>query len=219
VLNAFVVPEETTWISGVTRDGRLLDRREPVVGEMRNFCPSGFMGARSWNQMAYSPQTRWIYTPTLETCMNIESMAQKPVEGEFFTGGSGNVSLPKGRSHYSHIDAWDPLTGERKWTYAYRYLLLSSMLATAGNLLFTGNPEGWFFALDARTGAELWRFQTGAGHRGSSVTYAVNGRQYVAAPTGWGSIIGGMAAGLFPGEGEKWRKGSAIVAFALPEGG
>ncbi len=218
VLNAFNVPEESNWISGVTKDGKLLGRREPAVDEMRYFCPAGYMGAKSFNQMAWSPKTRWIYTPTLEVCMNIKSVAQKPVEGGFFAGGTGGVVLPPGRDNYSHIDAFDPLTGERKWTWPYPYLLLSSILATAGDLIFTGNPEGHFFALDARTGRELWRFQTGAGHRGSSVTYAVNGRQYIATPTGWGSIIGGMAAGLFPGEGEKWRKGSAVVVFALPEG-
>jgi len=216
VLNTFIVPEETNWISGVTRDGKLIGRREPKVGEMRNFCPSGFFGAKSWNQMAYSPLTHWIYTPTLEICMDIESLRQNPVEGRFFAGGSGKVSLPPGRENYSHIDAIDPITGERKWSYPYRYVLLSSILATGGNLVFVGDPEGHFFALDAGTGEVLWRYQTGAGHRGSAVTYAVKGRQYVATPTGWGSIIGGMAAGLFPGAGENWRPGSTLVVFALP---
>ncbi|MGD1093308.1 MAG: quinonprotein alcohol dehydrogenase, partial [Bryobacteraceae bacterium] len=72
-------------------------------------------------------------------------------------------------------------------------------------------------ALDARTGKKLWSFQTGAGHRGSSVTYSVNGRQFVATPTGWGSIAGSMAAGLLPAEADKFRSGSALVVFALPE--
>ena len=217
VLNAFVVPEETNWISGVSKNGKLLGRRDPKLSEMQNFCPSGFMGAKSWNQMAYSPENNWIYTPTNEVCMDIKSIAQDPVEGSFFVGGSGAVSLPPGRSNYSHLDAFDPLTGERKWSYPYKYLLLSSILATAGKLVFSGDPEGHFFALDATSGKELWRFQTGAGHRGSAVTYAVNGRQYIATPTGWGSIIGGMAAGLFPGAGENWRSGSTIIVFALPE--
>jgi alcohol dehydrogenase (cytochrome c) len=92
------------------------------------------------------------------------------------------------------------------------------MLTTAGDLVFTGDPEGNFFALDARTGERLWNFQTGAGHRGSAISYSVNGRQYIATPTGWQqSVTGAMLSSLFPGVGETWRVGSTLVAFALPE--
>jgi alcohol dehydrogenase (cytochrome c) len=115
------------------------------------------------------------------------------------------------------VDAWDPVTGKRIWSYPYKYVLLASVLATAGDLVFTGNPEGEFFALDARTGARVWSYQTGAGHRGSAISYAVNGRQYVATPTGWqASVVGAAAASLFPDQ--NWRQGSTLVVFALPEG-
>jgi alcohol dehydrogenase (cytochrome c) len=98
----------------------------------------------------------------------------------------------------------------------YKYVLLASMLATAGDLVFTGNPEGEFFALDAKSGNKLWSYQTGAGHRGASVSYAVNGRQYIAASTGWhSSVVGGAALALFPDQ--DWRLGSTLVVFALPE--
>jgi alcohol dehydrogenase (cytochrome c) len=94
-------------------------------------------------------------------------------------------------------------------------VLLASVLATAGDLVFTGDPEGFFFALDARTGAKVWSFQTGAGNRGSPISYAVNGRQYIATPTGWqGSLIGSATAALFPEQ--QWRMGSTLVVFALP---
>ena len=80
-----------------------------------------------------------------------------------------------------------------------RYVLLASVLATAGDLVFTGDPEGYFFALDARTGNRLWSFQTGAGNRGSAVSYSVNGRQYIATPTGWQqSITGAQLAPVVP---------------------
>ncbi|MDE0005951.1 MAG: PQQ-dependent dehydrogenase, methanol/ethanol family [Rhodospirillaceae bacterium] len=217
LINVFSVAEEQTWISGFTEDGRLLGRREPREGESINVCPSGLVGAKSWNQMAYSPRTGLIYTPTIEICMDVTARQQEPIEGRFFAGGSASVNLPPGREMISHLDAYDPLTGERKWTLPYRYVLVSSILATAGDLVFTGDPEGFFFALDADTGEELWRFQTGAGLRSSSVTYQIEGRQFVAVPSGWGSVIGPMTASLFPGEGEKWRHGSALVVFALPE--
>jgi alcohol dehydrogenase (cytochrome c) len=85
------------------------------------------------------------------------------------------------------------------------------MLATAGDLVFTGTPEGEFFALHARSGEKLWSYQTGAGHRGGSITYSINGRQFVATPTGFQTgLVGGLAVGMFPGV----RTGSTIVVFA-----
>ena len=98
------------------------------------------------------------------------------------------VKMPGHDQPYSHIDAIDPVTGKKVWSYPYKYQLLASMLATGGDLVFTGDPEGNFFALDARTGQKLWSFQTGAGHRGSAVTYMAGGKQYIATPAGWGSI-------------------------------
>jgi len=218
-VKAFTVPEVQTWISGITEDGKLIGRQSPGVGKPVTICPT-VMGAKSWNQMAYSPRTGYIYTPTIETCSEVTANRQEPREGIFFAGGGGARRLPPGRETFSHIDAFDPMTGKRVWSFPYKYGLLASMLSTAGDLVFTGDPEGNFFALNARTGDKLWNFQTGAGHRGSAVTYSVNGRQYIATPTGWQqSITGGMLSSLFPGIGETWRVGSTLVVFALPEAG
>jgi len=215
-VGVFSVPEVQTWISGVTEDGKLVGRREPEVGKTMNFCPTP-AGAKSWNEMAYSPRTGLIYTPTLEICVDIAAVHQQADEGRFFMSGSWDLKLPPNRQTYSHVDAWDPVTRKRVWSYPYKYVLLASMLATAGDLVFTGNPEGEFFALDARTGAKLWSFQTGAGHRGSSISYSVNGRQFIATPTGWPvTNIGAATQALFPDQ--VWRNGSTVMAFALPDG-
>ncbi len=215
-LGSFNVPEVFNWISGVTDDGRLAGRYEPELGETRSFCPSA-AGAKSWNSMAYSPRTGFIYTPTNEICTDVTPNDNKPEEGRFFMNGAFPMKLPPNRTAYSHVDAWDPATGKRIWSMPYKFVLLSSMLATAGDLVFTGDPEGNFFALDARTGNKLWSFQTGAGHRGSAISYSVNGRQYIAATSGWHqTLVGGAAAGLFPNE--NFRLGSTLVVFALPEG-
>ena len=109
------------------------------------------------------------------------------------------------------------MSGKRQWSYPSKYLLLASILATGGDLIFTGDPEGFFFALDARTGEKLWSFQTGSGHRGSAVTYMINGRQYVATPSGWGSLASSAFPDLFP-ETDTFRGGSTLRVFALPEG-
>jgi alcohol dehydrogenase (cytochrome c) len=215
-LGSFNVPESFNWITGISENGKLAGRYEPELGETRLFCPSAG-GAKSWNSMAYSPRTGFIYTPTNEVCNEITPNNSKPSEGRSYMNGAFPIKLAPNRATYSHVDAWDPVTGKRVWSMPYKFVLLSSMLATAGDLVFTGDPEGNFFALDARTGNRLWSFQTGAGHRGSAISYSVNGRQYIATTTGWHqTLVGGAFAGLFPNE--NFRLGSTLVVFALPEG-
>ena len=215
LVRVFSAAEVRTWISGVTEDGKLLGRREPKLGTTVNVCPS-VMGFKSWNSTAYSPRTGFVYIPAVEICNDLTARAQEAKEGQLLLGGGVNGTLPPGRTTYGHVDAWDPFTGRRVWTYPTKYPLGASMLATAGDLVFTGDPEGNFFALDALNGEKLWNFQTGAGNRGSAITYSVNGRQFIATPTGWErTIFGAFMARLFPEV--EFRAGSSIVVFALPE--
>ena len=215
-LGAFSVPEVRTWISGVTEDGKLVGRNEPQIGKTTTICPSA-AGAKSWNSMAYSPRTGFLYVPVNEMCNDITPNNRTPEEGRNYMNGEFPLKLAEGRTTFSHVDAWDPVTGKRAWSTPYRYVLLASMLATGGDLVFTGNPEGEFFALDAKSGNKLWSYQTGAGHRGASVSYSVNGKQYIGTATGWHvSVVGSAVQNLFPDQ--DWRLGSTLVAFALPEG-
>lgn len=215
-LGSFNVPEESNWFTGITEDGKLVGRNEPVVGETKWLCPSA-AGGKSWNSTAYSPRTGLLYVPVNELCTDLKANANEAVEGRNYMNGDFPIKLPPNRTTFSHVDAWDPVTGKRVWSVPYKYVLMSSMLATAGDLVFTGDPEGQFFALDARTGGRLWSFQTGAGHRGAAVSYSVNGRQFIATTTGFQqTVVGGAAIGLFPEA--QFRQGSTLVVFALPEG-
>jgi alcohol dehydrogenase (cytochrome c) len=214
-LNAYPIVENYNWITGITEDGKLVGRKEPVENKTTFICPSA-IGGKSWNQIAFSPRTNWIYVPGLEICNDMIAQPEEPEEGRGFTGGNWTFKPPQGRAASSHLDAYDPVTGKRQWSYPYKYSLLASILATAGDLVLTGDPEGFFFALDARSGAKLWSFQTGAGHRGSSVTYTVSGRQYIATPTGWGSLVAGAMPALWP-DAPTFRAGSMLMVFALPQ--
>jgi alcohol dehydrogenase (cytochrome c) len=214
VLNAFDVAEVRNWITGITERGTLLGRREPVPGKTESFCPSA-AGAKSWNSTAYSPRTGFLYVPANELCNDLTPEETPPSEGKFFMAGTFVMKQAPNRKTFGHVDAWDPVTGQRAWTMPHQSALLASMLATAGDLVFTGTPEGEFFALNARTGEKLWSFETGAGHRGSAIAYSVNGRQFIATTSGFQTgLVGGAVAGMFPGV----RTGSTIVAFALAEG-
>jgi len=214
-LKAWRFANSVNWVSGITEDGKLLDRREPEIGKTKMVCPSA-IGAKNWNQAAFSLATGWMYIPVQEICNDLTGQEQEAVEGKTFIGGNWVMKPPPGGKVEGYIAAYDPLTGERKWTAPATTWILASVLATAGGLVFSGDPEGYFFALDARTGKRLWRFQTGGGHRGSSITYAVNGRQYVATPSGWGSVVGASHTAFWPDRPAP-QGGSALVVFALPQ--
>jgi len=216
-INAWHVVKNLNWVKGVSETGELVGRNEPEVGKTKVLCPS-IGGGRSWNQAAYSPRTSLFYTTGIEWCQEVTAQEEKPSEGQTYFGGTFKLVAPPDKDPHGHLGAYDPVTGKRQWTYRSKYPLLASQLATAGDVVFTGDVEGNFFALDARTGARLWNFQTGSGHRGSPIAYSVAGRMYVAAPTGLGSALAGLMSQLWP-ETEKFRGGSTLVVFALPEEG
>ena len=205
--------EDINWVSGITEDGKLVGRKEPVIGQATHICPS-ISGAKSWNQAAFSPRTGLVYVPLLRFCNDLYVRPQKARQGRPYSGGFWQVMPAPGQEFPSSLAAFDPVSGEKKWEYNYKYLILSSVLATEGGLVFAGDAEGEFFALDAETGEKLWAFRTGSGHRGSSVSYEIDGRQYIATPSGWGSM-GGGARSFFP---ELARTGGALFVFALPKG-
>ncbi len=216
-LAAWPLVETSNWIEGVGPGGELIGRNEPRAGVESFICPA-IGGGRSWNHGAYSPDTGWFYSTGLEWCQTLTVRKESPQEGMAFFGGEFEMAHPKGREAWSHLSAYDPVTGDRKWQYEHKYPLLASQLATGGGLVFTGDATGRFFALDAETGEELWSFRTGSGHRGSAVTYSVNGRQYIATPSGWGSALAGLTTQLWP-EAADFPTGSSVFVFALPEDG
>jgi alcohol dehydrogenase (cytochrome c) len=214
-VSAWPVADNINWISGVSPKGELLGRNEPELGKTTSICPC-IAGGRSWNHGAFSPVTGWYYSTGHEWCQDVTPREEEPSEGKDFFGGVFTLKPPPSGKPGSHLDAYDPVSGKRMWRYEAKYPLLASILSTAGGLVFTGDPEGQFFALNTRTGEKLWSFPTGSGHRGSSVTYAIKGRQYVLTPSGWGSSVAGLMSQLWP-EAESFRSGSSLFAFALPE--
>ena len=110
----------------------------------------------------------------------------------------------------------DPLTGERRWTVNYEIPILSSVLTTAGGLVFVGDLQGYVRAYDAESGQELWSFNTGSGLRSGLISYTAGGEQYVLVPSGIGSQAIGILAALWP-EIQEYPAGAALVAFKLPK--
>ena len=204
-----------TWSTGLDAAGVPQGRLEPKLDYSTVICPNLF-GSRSWNQATFSPASGLLYNIGIEWCGDFQAREEEVEQGDRWLGGTSKMlPLPSGEV-LSHLDAFDPLTGDRVWRHDTKHPLLAALLSTAGGLVFTGDPEGNFYALDDRTGEKLWSFPTGSGHRGGPISYSVDGKQYIATPSGWGSSAGAMLALFYP-ELRGARQGSTVFAFTLPD--
>jgi alcohol dehydrogenase (cytochrome c) len=108
------------------------------------------------------------------------------------------------------------VTGKIAWERRYDIIPHSALLSTAGGLLFIATYEGMLQALDAKTGDTLWEFNLGSGTNGGIVSYAVNGKQYIAVVSGHGSYVGrALQEAYFKDELKGYKESRLVAAFAL----
>ena len=200
-----------TWTKGLDAAGRPSPGAFPTP-EGTIFCPSAH-GAKSWNHMAYHPGLGQVYIPAADMCHRVRQVQVEPRRGAEYYGGEGPIL---GSGAHGMLEAIDVQTGESRWQYRTKYPLLASVLATGGGLLFTGDVEGNALAFDASKGELLWSFGTGSGLRGSPISYAVGGKQYIAVPSGWGGVTARYFPRVFPALADAPR-GSTLFVFGLPE--
>ena len=159
---------------------------------IRNVCPSS-TGAKEWVPSAFSPRTALLYIPAHNTCMDYEATEANYIAGTPYLGAS--VRMYQGDGHHGELVAWDPIAARAVWSVKdMKFPLYSGVLATGGDVVFFGTMDGWFKAVDARSGRELWQFKTGSGIVGNPMTYVgPDGRQYVAIYSGIGGWMGAVA--------------------------
>ncbi|MGH3098611.1 MAG: methanol/ethanol family PQQ-dependent dehydrogenase [Streptosporangiales bacterium] len=179
-------------------------------GEPVHFWP-GPAGGKEWTHAAYSPRTGLFYVPVQDVGAQVTRRRREFKESIPYWGAAVTVDST---DMTGSVSAFDPSTGEEKWRWRNDVPMCASVLATAGDVVFAGEPTGEFNALDARTGEHLWQFQTGCGHHSSPTTYSVDGRQYIAVPVGWGAWVEGFLPGMLGSP-----HGDALFVFALPESG
>jgi alcohol dehydrogenase (cytochrome c) len=217
VENVWPLSENITWAKTVDpQTGALVDRNEPVESHSKLICPSA-LGARSWNHGAYSPKTGLWYTNANEICEQVKVGKQDPKEMAFaqpyFNFAELTFVPPPSGTATSRLEAVDPLTGKKAWQVNYALPGLGAVLATAGDLVFNGDVQGWIHAYGAKDGKELWSFNTGSGIRSGPISYSAKGKQYILVPAGFGSLFPAFAGGLYPAFKE--RGGGALIAFEV----
>ncbi len=189
----------------------------PQLNVELEFCPS-HSGLKSWRAMSYSPKTEAFYIPLT---LNCQRSIYSDVEWRQGGGGAGMVA----RENFIHPDSDGNLgefvamhvSGEILWSHRKRTPYTSAALTTAGGLVFVGTFDRQAYAYDVETGEQLWETRLPTSVQGFPITYAVDGRQYVALPAG----IGGGSWTTVPLEltPEKRRPnaGNGLFVFALPD--
>jgi alcohol dehydrogenase (cytochrome c) len=192
---------------------------KPGTNKLATFCPS-LWGGKDWPPAAYSPKTRLIYIPANENlCTELNAEVPKYVAGERYTGVTTNVlRIRAGADHIGELQAWNLDTGKRVWTAKLPSENWGPVLATGGNVLFSGGTNDRLFrAFDAKSGRILWQYPTISGVNGVPVSFQVDGKQYIAVQSGWGvdaARMQGRLNLLFPGKYPDVPPGGAVYVFA-----
>ena len=190
------------WAEGLDDSGRPVETPQPPSSPTY----PGLLGATNWYSPAYSPRTELFYVPAWEGYASVfAAVPQEYVAGRYFTGRTIDgfprtynpvpdapvLPLTRGPindwtdvSGTGAILAMDALTGEQRWKFELTDVITSGILTTGSELLFTGLRSGYFQAHDAGTGDLLWKTSLGGQVSNGPMTYAVDGRQYVAVISG-----------------------------------
>ncbi|MFL5121230.1 MAG: methanol/ethanol family PQQ-dependent dehydrogenase [Microvirga sp.] len=197
--------------SGVDlKTGRLqyVEAKKPQMNKVvRDICPTA-SGAKDWNPSAYSPKTGLLYIPHANLCMDLEHSSANYIAGTPYVGAEVRFKPGPG-GHRGVFQAWDVRQAKSAWSLTENFPVWSGALATAGDVVFYGTMEGWFKAVDARSGKPLWQFKTGSGIIGQPTTYrGPDGKQYVAILSG----VGGWSGAVVSGDLDV-RDGTAALGF------
>ena len=145
----------------------------------RRVCPDTVGGTNYWPP-SYSQRTKLIYIPAQEGCSTVTPDYAAHVKGNF----TGGTTTGAGDPNSSSVAALDPSSGEIKMRKSMPYPNFAGVLSTGGGIVVTALLDGTIVALDDQTLDELWQINVGSGFNAPPMTYAVDGKQYIAIASG-----------------------------------
>jgi alcohol dehydrogenase (cytochrome c) len=196
----------------------------------RDICPAA-PGGKDWQPSAFSPRTGYLYVPHNNLCMEFQGTQANYIAGTPYVGANVRMYAGPGGNR-GVFSAWDPVKAKSAWEIKEMFPVWSGALVTAGDIAFYGTMDGWFKAVDAKSGAPLWQFKTGSGIISQPMSYkGPDGKQYIAVLDGVGGWSGAIVAGGLNGEDgtgalgfvnamkdlpKYTTKGGALYVFSLP---
>ncbi|HTO45588.1 MAG TPA: PQQ-binding-like beta-propeller repeat protein [Burkholderiales bacterium] len=217
VENVWTINKHVNFVKTIDpKTGNLVGRKSPIELADNVFCPS-MGGGRSWNAGSYNPETGVWFNSRQEMCeeakVRPERPKMKPIPA-WYAGADLRWVHPPGEQASGAVDAWDPLTGKKKWSVTDKYPRISTILSTKGGLVFSGDMRGYVYAYNADNGKELWKFNMGSGSRGGIISYMAGGEQYVLVPSGLGSALQAVTSQIYP-ELMEFPSGATLFAFKV----
>jgi len=177
--------------------------------KLANVCPPD-IGGKDWQPSAFSPRTGYLYAGIFNICMDVTDHPQSYIAGTPYDGME-MTRHPAPGGNWGQFMAWDPVAGKKAWAIKEKFMTMSGVLATAGDLVFYGTADGWFRAVDAKSGKVLWSHKLGSGVIGQPMTYlGPDKRQYVAVYSGVGGAA--MVSASMPGFPPR---GSTLYVFSI----
>ncbi len=222
VLSAPPFVRNTAALGVDLKTGRLTPNpeKEPKLGvTVRDITPAP-PGAKDWQPSAYSPRTGYLYVPHQHLSMDWQSVEANYIAGTPFLGANvkmyADPAEPGGMR--GEFMAWDVINQKKVWGIKEKFPCWSGTVVTAGDVAFYGTMEGFFKAVNAKTGQELWKFKTGSGIIGQPTTYkGPDGKQYVAILSGVGGWAGAIVAGDLDARDPTAALGFANAMKDLPD--
>jgi alcohol dehydrogenase (cytochrome c) len=204
-----------TAIDPVTGKKTINTETLPGDNQTRFVCPH-VDGAKSWLPGSYNPNTKIMYVPLVEACMDLAPLTEGGGRGLLSTGYRPLVRpRPDSDGKYGRVEAINMLTREVVWTARNRAPVSSGALDTGGGVIFSGSIDRYFRAYDDLTGKLLWETRVSDVPSNAPISYAVNGKQYIAIGVGNGGAQATGFTALVP-EIQNLDRAPAVWVFQLP---